>query len=71
LNKEDRKILELQTYCELQIKSLFKSNLDIIEFMMGGKKAAGFGTIRSSVLRSGNDAIRNIRNAFSQYRKEK
>lgn len=68
---ENRKSLELQTFCELEIKNLFKSTLEMLEVMMGGKKSPGFGTMRSSILRNGNNAIRNIQKAFDEDRKER
>jgi len=67
---EDRELLELQTYCELQIKGMFKSTLDILEIMLGGKKSPGFGTMRSSILRNGNDAIRRVQKAFQEKRED-
>lgn len=62
----DRTMLELQTYCNLQIKALFKSNLELVEIALGGNKTPGFKTIRSAILRSGNDAIRNVQAEFER-----
>lgn len=66
----DRKIQELQTYCQLQVKGLFKNTLDLIELVLGGKKKPGFGTLRSAILRQGNDALRNMDKQFEETRKE-
>ena len=66
-NKDfDRELLELQTYCELEIKGMYKSILMALELMLGGRNKPGFGTMRSHILRNGNDAIRNIQAEFER-----
>lgn len=51
---------EAKRYIESNIKSVYKQCLEAIE-MRFGRDFEGFSSIRSKILRSGNDAIRKMK----------
>jgi len=51
---------KLNSFIERKIRKLFRTFLECVE-MRFGDDFDGFGAIRSKVLRSGNDTIRDIK----------